>query len=108
MTDLVVDVLTLFAEAQVLHGRRRSGRAWVGPENGFILPQAGRSGLTRSMHQTEAERKAKRSALSCAGLKRALADPLRADRVRALRRERVRRWRGRQKARVQTMPGDVR
>lgn len=85
------DVLVIFAEAQA--------RVVVTPfaqatsALGFSFPQKGKSGLTAPRNQTDAERKAKRSVISARNAKKYLADPVKAERIRALRRARVQRWR---------------
>lgn len=95
--SVAVDVLELFAEAQ---GRgpeqvdRSLSQVLAG---GFVLPQAGKSGLTRPQ-LTDADRKAKRAEISRRQHAANMADPEKAERVRLLRLERVRRFRARKAA----------
>jgi len=95
--SVAVDVLELFAEAQ---GRgpeqvdRSLSQVLAG---GFVLPHAGKSGLTRPQ-LTDDERKAKRAEIARRQHAANMADPQKAERVRELRRERVRRFRARQAA----------
>lgn len=87
-----LDVLEIFAEAQ-LYGPQQT-RAVV-LAGGFVMPQVGKSGLTRPK-LTESERKAKRAEISRKQFARKMADPEKAAHVREMRRLRVQRFRARQ------------
>lgn len=88
--SLSIEVLEVFAEVQGLVEQPVDF-------DSVIVPQKGKSGLSRGK-PTEEEVKARRAEYERKGFQKRMADPAKAERIRALRRERVRRWRARQKA----------
>lgn len=91
--SFALEVLEVFAEAQ----GRWTPDPPAAPPPGFIVPQLGKSGLSRGA-PTEAEKRSRRAEYARRDYQKRMADPAKAERVRELRRERVRRWRAKQKA----------
>lgn len=90
--SITIEVLELFAEA---HGRVEQPM----PDfTAFVVPQQGKSGLSRGTTPTPEEFRARRAEYSRRDFQKRMSDPVKAARVRALRRERVRRWRARKAA----------
>ena len=91
---MFTDILEIFTEAQSQGVRRR----WVDPNDGFTMPKKGKSGLSRGVTPTESEFKERRAKYARADYRKRMADPVKAERVRELRRKRVQKWRAKQKA----------
>ena len=92
MSLLSIEVLEVFVEAQ-----SRVEQRWC-DGNSFVIPQAGKSGLSRPQNRTDEERKAARASVERERRRRQIAkDPTFRAREQAKSRERLRNWRAAQR-----------